>query len=610
MKPSPKKPQQAIIMFASFFITTLSLPVYAETGNKNTSASLDQIRQTQQQYFEQRQQAQQIKQNTSKTVNINSKDYQVNSSGSIQLKDAGQCFPINQLYFSDSFSSINNFYFALKPYIKGKNSVIGQCMNVNDINKLITRIQNRIIDKGYVTTRVVISNQNVKSGNLILSLIPGYVDQIKLNPQQPNLENNTKVRPVRLDDNQNPANFVPATPIDSGDLLNIRDIEQTLENFKRIPSVTADFSIAPSSNTDEAGYSDILINWQQNNILRLSASVDDSGQKSTGIYQGNITASLDNLTWTNDILNLSFGHNLDGLGDNKDNDSWNYSLNYTLPVGYNSLNLSHNGNKYKQTVAGAFEDYIYSGESYGSNITFSHLAHRDNHSKTYLKLGGFHKRQKNFIDDTEVEVQRRRTSGWTASIAYETLLGKNQINSEITYKKGTKALNALTPPEEAFNEGIGGAGIVSTLVTLDRPLLLGKKMINYHGKLKGQYALDALIPANRFSIGGRYTVRGFDGGRSLSADHGALLQQELSTNIGKSSHKVYAGIDIGYVKMFDKAKDDLLLGNHLVGSVVGFKGKVDKINTNYDVFASYALSQPEKFSDKELITGFSLNWQF
>ena len=92
-------------------------------------------------------------------------------------------------------------------------------------------------------------NQNLKSGNLTLTLIPGRIDQITAVDVQAS-------RPVYID---NSGNFAPAMPMESGDLLNVRDIEQALENFKRVPTADADFSIAPSSWMSELSYSDIQV---------------------------------------------------------------------------------------------------------------------------------------------------------------------------------------------------------------------------------------------------------------------------------------------------------------------------------------------------------------
>ncbi|MDH2274601.1 ShlB/FhaC/HecB family hemolysin secretion/activation protein, partial [Moraxella porci] len=101
-----------------------------------------------------------------------------------------------------------------------------------------------------------------------------------------------------------PAILDTALTTQTGKLLNIRDLETTLENFKRVPSSDTNFKIAPShtglnSSADNAintlGFSDILIDYTQHRRLRGSLSLDDSGSKSTGRYQGVATLSVDNL---------------------------------------------------------------------------------------------------------------------------------------------------------------------------------------------------------------------------------------------------------------------------------------------------------------------------
>ena len=178
------------------------------------------------------------------------------------------------------------------------------------------------------------------------------------------------------------------------------------------------------------------------------------------------------------------------------------------------------------------------------------------------------------------------------------------------YQRGTAAFDAIDPPEALFNEGSARAGIVKVGVDVNQPIQVDNQALNYHATFKGQYATEALVPNDRLSIGGRYSVRGFDGERSLSGDHGAILRQELSAYIGDKPHAVYAGVDAGYVTLDNDEQDDLLLGHHLVGGVVGVKGYFTPIRTSYDFFAGYPLAQPDNFSDKEWVTGFSLGWQY
>ena len=563
---------------------------------------------TPEQYQEQRSEALQQQQIVNPNISIDTNAYKAAPSTAIapsatnDINSASSpCFDINHIYLTGELSE--KFTFALTPFTMGKSSLLGSCLSVNDINRLVTDVQNRIIEKGYVTTRVLVENQNLKSGNLFLMLIPGHIDQITA------IDVNASQRPVYIDNSGNPANFAPAMPMKSGDLLNVRDIEQALENFKRVPTADADFSIAPSSRMSTPGYSDIQVKWQQDRRWRLSASIDDSGQDSTGIYQGNVTLSLDNPTWHNDLLYLSYNHDLDGGNEDSDG-SWGYNVGYVLPIDNTQLTLTHSGYNYDQTIAGVNQDYVYSGESYNTEALISHLVHRDNHSKTYLKVGGFAKQQNNFIDDTEVEVQRRKTAGYKVGIGYETIIGKTQWVGDVIYQRGTGAFDAISPPEALFNEGSARAGIFKVGIDVNQPLSIADKALNYHATFKGQYATEALVPNERLIIGGRYSVRGFDGDRSLSGDHGAILRQELSTYIGDRPHAVYAGVDAGYVKLDNDFQDDLLLGDHLIGGVVGVKGYVTPLRTSYDLFAGYPLKQPDNFSDKDWVTGFSLGWQY
>lgn len=562
------------------------------------------------QYQQQRSEALKQQQLPNPNVSIDTDAYQTNTPQqstalTTQPDTNSPCFDIHHLYLTGELAE--QFNFAVLPFTQGSRSIIGSCMSVTDINNLVTAVQNHIVDEGYITSRVLIQNQNLKTGNLYLTLIPGRVDQIIADDTQSS-------RPIYTDNTGNPANFAKAIPIKTGDLLNVRDIEQALENFKKVPTADADFSIAPSSRIGKPGYSDILIKYKQDRRFRVSATLDDSGQESTGEYQGSITLSLDNPTWHNDLLYLSYSRSLDDIGkkdsSDKDGDSWSYNLGYTLPIHYSQLTLTHSGYDYDQTVAGVNQDYTYSGESYTTDASISHLVHRDNHSKTYLTGGLFAKQQRNYIDDTEVEVQRRKTAGYKAGIGYETSIGQTQIISDLTYQRGTGAFNAMTPPESLFNEGSARTGIIKTNIDINHPFKIKAQALNYHANIKGQYAKEALVPNDRFSIGGRYTVRGFDGERSLSGDHGALIRQEISAYLGDKPHALYAGVDAGYVKMDNSAQDDLLLGHHLIGGVVGIKGYIKPAHINYDLFAGYPLKQPDGFSDKDWTTGFSLGWQY
>ena len=55
----------------------------------------------------------------------------------------------------------------------------GQRIGVRGINELLSRINQEIMNRGYVTTRVYVGEQNLSQGKFVLTLLPGVVGDIK-----------------------------------------------------------------------------------------------------------------------------------------------------------------------------------------------------------------------------------------------------------------------------------------------------------------------------------------------------------------------------------------------------------------------------------------------
>lgn len=226
------------------------------------------------------------------------------------------------------------------PLQKIANGAVGHCLGAKGINLLMSTLQNRLVDHGYVTTRVLAPSQDLKSGILRLVVIPGVVRHVRLTP-----------------DSDDYIQLYSSFPAHEGSLLDLRDIEQGLENMQRLPGVQADMEIVPG---EQPGESDILITRKQDKYWRLGFSLDDSGTRSTGRYLGGITFSLDNPFSLSDLLYVSATHNFPHYGGKG---SKNYTAHYSVPFGYWQFSVTASDYDYHQTVAGAVEDYQYSGES-------------------------------------------------------------------------------------------------------------------------------------------------------------------------------------------------------------------------------------------------------
>lgn len=390
-----------------------------------------------------------------------------------------------------------------------------------------------------------------------------------------------------------------------GDILNLRDIEQGLENFKRVPTADADIQITPAEGADvKPGDSDLVIVWKQGFPLRVNASVDDSGTKATGKYQGSVTVSYDHFLTLNDLFYVSLNHDLGG-GQPGSRGTNGYTVHYSLPFGYWLLGLTSSSYSYHQEVAGTSQNYLYSGESRNNEVRMSRIVYRDAVRKTTLFVSGWRRTSRNFIDDTEIEVQRRRMAGWYAGIAHREFIGHSILDMSADYRRGTGAFDSLPAPEESSGEGTSRPGIVNASVQLNFPFLIGTQRLRYLGAWRRQWARTALVPQDRFSIGGRYTVRGFDGENVLLADSGWLLRNDIGMGIGESGQEVYLGVDYGEV---GGPGSNLLLGTALAGAVIGLRGAVKGVS--YDLFVGQPLSKPDGFQSAAHVFGFNLNWAF
>jgi hypothetical protein len=83
-------------------------------------------------------------------------------------------------------------------------------------------------------------------------------------------------------------------------------------------------------------------------------------------------------------------------------------------------------------------------------------------------------------------------------------------------------------PEETFDEATALGRILRTNARLSLPFALSTQHLRYDVAWQRQTSNTPLTSQDQFAIGGRWTVRGFDGERTLNADCGWLVRNDLS----------------------------------------------------------------------------------
>ena len=199
--------------------------------------------------------------------------------------------------------------------------------------------------------------------------------------------------------------------------------------------------------------------------------------------------------------------------------SKNVSLYYSIPWKNYLLTLSGSKYSYHQTVAGAFESYTYSGESQQMKANLSRLLTRGSLHKTYVNAALWTKKSSIttlMTPKLKCNVVEQQVGKWglitpntLVKLFYNCLRTINVVRVGINpyqhrKKNLVKALLACRFLPQALILPI------LSLSAINLSALTPVGMDNGTGT--------PLTQQDKLSIGGRYTVRGFDGELSLSGE--------------------------------------------------------------------------------------------
>ncbi|BDC44378.1 ShlB/FhaC/HecB family hemolysin secretion/activation protein [Paraburkholderia terrae] len=459
---------------------------------------------------------------------------------------------------------------------------IGQCVGREGLNLIVHRVMAQIIGKGYSTTRVVIAPQDLSTGKLKLQLIPGVISDI------------------RFADASTYGTWRNAFPTRAGDLLNLRNLEQGLEQMKRVPNQDVDMQIVPGPS---AGESDVVISVKRQKPWSLTLSADDSGLKSTGQYQGSVSLTIDNPLGLSDLLNIGYSHDINGHESQYGTHGSN--AYYSIPWGNWTFTATASQYDYHQQIAGAFTTLVSSGKSETFDVKTEYQFYRNQVQKNSLEFRFGKRFSEAFIDGTEIDVQHRDNSYAEIGWEHKHYFGAAQLDSTIAYRWGVPWFGA-----QPDLPGVGSGAPTSyyqmeTLdTTLSVPFTIAGFPLRYTATVRAQNTPNVLYPTEYFSIGSRYTVRGFDGNTMLAAEKGVFMRNDLEFQFPRFGQALYFGLDGGEV--FGPEANNLL-GRRLAGVVVGLRGSAFR-HVSYDVFIGGPLYQPDRFPNHWPVAGFSVSF--
>ncbi len=468
-------------------------------------------------------------------------------------------------------------------------AVLGECVGGRGLRALQEHLIGLLIDNGQVTARVVVPEQSLAAGTLTLKYLPGRISAV---------QSQGAIGWWRT-----------ALPTGPGGELNQRDLDQALENIRRLGSqADAAIDIAPGP---ELGDSDILIKPGTGKRWHGYVGGDNGGMDTVGQYQINAGLTLDSPLFLYDQLSVSWNSNAHWR--DTDSNTRAASINYSLPFGYWTVFAGASKSTYRQTVAGFEEPIVYGGTTKQIQAGVSVVPYRGTAYKGNLSFTMLRKRTDSTLNDVAIDVQRRDVTGFEIAYGHRHYVGRAVLD----IGGGVRGTLPQFSDQPGYVYGDPDWNGRSTILTANAglylPFQVAEQSLAYQANWQIQHAKTAIVPADYFTIGNRYAVRGFDGQMTLAAEDGWTLRNDLSFNLdavtGLPGQQLYTGIDVGRVGGPSAA---YLSGRTLVGAVAGLRGRlsIPYVNASYDLSAGWPLKKPESLKTASTVFAMAVMFEF
>ena len=398
----------------------------------------------------------------------------------------------------------------LKPYV-------GRCLSANDIERLMGDLTAHYVSQGRITARVYLGAQDLSTGRLELTVVEGVLKQLRIE------DGGRK--------SISPGNVFPGV---EGRPLNLRDIEQGLDQINRLASNNATMSIEPG---DQPGESILVVRNMPVKAWRASVSVDNFGSESTGRNQAGLSASYDNLFGFNDFVSVTDRRTLDR--HNKRRDSQSNSLTYSIPFGATLFTVGASKSSYFSTL---ITPGGVSLPSEGDSTVFyargDYTVYRDRDNLVTLSGTLTRKSSKNYLASQYLEVSSRTLTVLDVDLALRRPLLDGIMQTSVGLSDGKRWFGALKDPSIAPDWAPQAQFTkVRASASWARYFPVGTRTLDVSSQWNGQYANDVMYGTEQMLVGGIYSVRGFDKD-TVANDRGWVWRNE----VGVRSPFEYQGV--------------------------------------------------------------------
>lgn len=380
----------------------------------------------------------------------------------------------------------------------------GRCLTLSRINNLVRETTNAYITRGYVTSQAWLPEQDIAGGELTVSVSEGRVEDIRL-------------------DGQETLALKMVLPGMVGNVLNLRDIEQGMEQLNRQPSQQVAIDIQPGKRS---GHSSVVLRRTSTRLpVSVSFGTDNGGQKSTGTGQMNASVVLDNPLRLADQWSLSASRD-DGFHHDRRSRSLNGGV--SVPYGYWLFSYQAAWNDFYQHIPIQDTRYRYAGNAVVQRLGVNRTLLRDGRQKLALDIGVSRRRTENRLAGQRLTNSSVTVASLSTGLNYSRTLGGGYLTLNPTVSHGLRGLGATRDDPAAPNAARSEFRKFNLSASYFYPLT---SSLYYLTSAYGQASADNLYSGERISVGGQYSVRGFKE-QYLTGNRGAYWRNELNWQLG------------------------------------------------------------------------------
>ncbi|WLH33844.1 ShlB/FhaC/HecB family hemolysin secretion/activation protein [Pseudomonas sp. FP2196] len=442
--------------------------------------------------------------------------------------------------------------------------LLAPCMGVGQINHLLATITAIYVEQGYIASRPYLASAPAAGQSLDVMVDEGYIESIE------------------LADQSLPVSLGGAFPGMLGGPLNLRDLEQGLDQLNRLRSVDLTADIAPGS---QPGASRIILRSRTTGQSRwaLNAGIDNLGSASTGRDRDTLSLSLDSPLELNDLLSLSASDTL----NQGDRYSRNASLYYAIPYGYWTYSVFASHAEYRAPFKLPSTTFHSTGITDQVSLRADRVLWRDQSRQLSANLQLAHKDVDSYLEHVRLGIQSP-----TLTVAEAGLnlfwLDRAVWNLDVNYAQGLRWFGADDDSQHQINN-LPKAQFHKYRAGLSqwRNGQFGAQAWQWQSQLNLQYSPDPLPAIEQLLGTDDSAVRGYRVS-SASGASGAIWRNTLRLPLRSEwpmQMTPRIGLDHGWIKADHGAQGQRLSGAS-VGLNLGWK------NLQVDVDYQRALNTP------------------